>query len=160
MTTKTVEELLGEYNIIREATGKKPLKTWKQGLLKLVELVAKQGVRVTKGAPAIASGAYATERQARYRTGVKGAGVNGHKIKTVAPAKTTPDSASRNVASGEIHLSEIAASIDMTPRTARIKARAHKANIRKLEVAGKKYVFPEKAKSLVIDILRTRHQGE
>lgn len=157
MTTKTVGELLGEYNIIREAKGKKPLKVWKASLAKLVELVALEGIRVTKGAPAIAEGAYSSERQARYRTGIK---INGHKSALATPAPTqTPASTARGVENGEIHLADIAASIEMTPRAARIKARANKNSIRKLEVSGKKYVFPVKSRGAVIEILRSR-QGE
>lgn len=170
MTTKSTAELLVEYNIIREHEGLKPLKSWKQGHLKLVEAVALKGVRVTKGAPAVAEGAYRTEREARHRTGVKITTSNVVQLKPPIPPEVADHQEKQQTAgdkkkgktpeptaqSGELHLSIIAESIGMTPRTARIKARAHKEAIRKLEVKGKKYVFPATVKAKVIDILRMR----
>lgn len=150
MTTKTREELLSELNVIRTARGQKAIKTWKESLAKLVEKVALAGVRVSKGEPAVAEGAYINEREAQHRTGVKKprTKINGHKAAPAPKGKTTDR--------GEIHLSDIAASINMTARLARIKARANKTDIRKLEVKGKKYVFPTSSKAQVLAILQPK----
>lgn len=94
--------------------------------------------------PGVAQGAYKNGREAMTKTATK----------KPATTKAAPKSKPRKLDDGEISLGQIASSLNIAPRHARIIARKNKAAVQKLEVKGKKYVFVKGNRDAVVKILR------
>lgn len=136
--------LLKEYNRFRRLHG---LKKVGQGPLDLIVLqnaikrLADKPVgdkpKITKLPTAIAEGAYNTQRHASVQ--LKKA--NGHNSATEVLLTLT--------------LGDIASSIGLTPRQARIIARKNKSKISKLELKDEKYKFAPSSRAAVVKVLQS-----
>lgn len=131
-STSTTASLLANLNTIRAANGQPPLKSWKGSRAALEAQIAKYGdVTITAAPPAVAEGAYPTERVARASTGHSTASPKQAKASIPAPkAETTSKKGPKvkvtkvtKAPSDTITLSEIAADAGLSPKAARARAR-------------------------------------
>jgi len=127
--TKTPVQMLADLNALRVAKGEKPLKSWKASTVKLAEALAKAGGKIE------------TTPKLKVDLGHLGP-MDEPSTKAAKPVKVEKVVGKKRVLEdGEVHLTTIANSIKLAPKTARAIARNAKAAIVKLQVSGKKYVF-------------------
>lgn len=176
--TKTNTQMLADLNALRVAKGLKPLKAWKESTVKLAECLAKMGGKIAQ--PDTTTTVASLAEAAGKSKSIAGDAVSLMKDvvakapKTVVekPAKVEPKPAPkvapasnnrkgiRTLADGEVHLTTIANSMKLAPKTARAVARQHKAAIAKLQVSGKKYVFGKTNVAAVRAILEAPTKGK
>lgn len=167
--TKTNTQMLADLNALRVAKGLKPLKAWKESTVKLAECLAKMGGKIEAtvvlshpGSPDLPLGirtlkpaeVVKAEPVEPKKTSSKYPQVASRKANVAAktasepkPVKAAPASNNRKgvrtLGEGEVHLTTIANSLKLAPKAARAIARTNKSAIAKLQVSGKKYVFPK-----------------
>jgi hypothetical protein len=133
--TKTPKQMLADLNAIRVAKGDKPIKAWKASTVKLAEALAKAGGKIE--APVVVAADAPKPANAP-----KPRGLNMERDgKRVVAKKVNGVRAVRTLGDGEVHLTTIATSLELTPKNARAIARKHRKDIAPLQVQGKKYVF-------------------
>lgn len=175
--TKTNTQMLADLNALRVAKGLKPLKAWKESTVKLAECLAKMGGKIAQPdtTTTVASLAEATGKSKSIAGDavslMKDVVAKAPKTVVEKPAKVEPKAVKaapasnnrkgiRTLSEGEVHLTTIANSMKLAPKAARAVARQHKAAIAKLQVSGKKYVFPKTNVAAVRAILETPAKGK
>lgn len=174
--TKTNTQMLADLNVLRVAKNLKPLKAWKESTVKLAECLAKMGGKIeapvylnlTRAEPEVSK--ETTPKAAdmpKLLKDVAKVATNIAKVakeKAAKPVKAAPASNNRKgvrtLADGEVHLTSIANSMKLAPKTARAIARQHKVAIAKLQVSGKKYVFTKANVAQVRAILEAPAKGK